>query len=74
MLKFYEGSMPYLKAQLEYEKMLSDIDEMRFKRTQIQMQYAMMMAPPEEGEEESTPEAMQPPSKPFKKRVLKTQR
>ena len=48
MLKFYEESMPYLDSQLKYEKMLCDIDEMRFKRSQIQMQYAMMMAPPEE--------------------------
>jgi len=49
MLTFYKESMPYLKAQLEYETMLSDIDEMRLKRTQIQMTYAQMMAtPPEE--------------------------
>ncbi len=48
MLQFYTDSMPYLKAQLEYETMLSDIDEMRLKRTQIQMAYAQMMAPPDE--------------------------
>ena len=35
MLKFYEESMPYLDSQLKYEKMLCDIDEMRFKRSQI---------------------------------------
>jgi len=43
MLKFYTDSLPYLEAQLKYEKLLSEIDEYRFKRTQIQMQYAMMM-------------------------------
>ena len=48
MLQFYKDSMPYLEAQFEYEKMLSEIDEMRLKRTQIQMAYAQMMAPVEE--------------------------
>ena len=62
MLQFYEESMPYLEAQLNYEKMLSEIDEMRLKRTHIQMQYAQMMAPPEENEDEEEP---------MKKRTLK---
>jgi hypothetical protein len=70
MLKFYQESMPYLEAQLEYEKLLSAIDEMRFKRTQIQMQYAMMMAPPDEGEMQETPESQLQP-KVAKKRTLK---
>jgi hypothetical protein len=70
MLDFYKDSMPYLEAQLAYEKMLSDIDEVRFKRIQIQMQHAMMMAPPEEDEmpENITPPAPQPTAK---KRKLK---
>jgi hypothetical protein len=42
MLKFYTESLPYLKAQAEYEKILAEIDEARFKRTTIQYQYAMM--------------------------------
>ncbi len=42
MLKFYTESLPYLKAQAEYEKVLLEIDEARFKRTTIQYQYAMM--------------------------------
>jgi hypothetical protein len=42
MLKFYTESLPYLKAQAEYEKILLEIDEARFKRTTIQYQYAMM--------------------------------
>ena len=65
MLQFYKESMPYLEAQFEYEKMLSEIDEMRLKRTQIQMTYAQMMAPPEE--EDSMPE----PKKSSKNRKLK---
>ena len=52
MLKFYKDSMPYLKAQFEHEEMLMKIDEVRFKRTNIQMQYAMMMNQMEEGPED----------------------
>ena len=43
LLKFYTDSMPYINAQFEYEKKLMELDEVRFKRTQIQM--AMMMNP-----------------------------
>ena len=42
MLQFYTESLPYLEAQAKYEKLLAEIDESRFKRTSIQMQYAMM--------------------------------
>ena len=63
MLKFYEESMPYLKAQHEYEKMLSDIEEQRFRRANYQMQFAMMMQAPEMEEEEMD----QPQSKPMPK-------
>lgn len=51
MLAFYKDSMPYLKAQYDYEKLLSDIDEVRFKRTNIQYQMAMLLAKPEEEKE-----------------------
>ncbi len=67
MLLFYKESMPYLEAQLEYEKMLSEIDEMRLKRTQIQMAYAQMMAPPEKDD------SMPQPKETLKKRKLKTE-
>jgi hypothetical protein len=58
MLEFYRNSMPYLKAQLEYEQMLLNIDETRFKRSSIQYQFAMMMNPQqqEEDEQEETSE------------------
>jgi hypothetical protein len=54
MLKFYEDSLPYLDAQLNYEKKLAEIDEVRFRRAQFQVQMAMMMNPQnhEEFEEE----------------------
>lgn len=50
MLKFYQESLPYLKAQFDYEDLLCKIDEARFKRAQYQIQYAMMMNPPQESE------------------------
>ena len=43
MLEFYTDSIPYLDAQLLYEQKLLQIDEARFKRMSLQMQYAMMM-------------------------------
>jgi hypothetical protein len=75
MLQFYKQSMPYLQAQFDYEELLSQIDEMRLKRTQIQMAYAQMMAPPEEEENPSMEaEAVMPePKEAGKKRKLKTE-
>jgi hypothetical protein len=57
MLAFYTESMPYIEAQLSYEQILLQIDEARFKRANIQMQYAMMMQPPTEEEEDENDEA-----------------
>lgn len=54
MLEFYKSSMPYLNAQLEYEKMLLQIDETRFKRSSIQYQFAMMMNPQNQEENEES--------------------
>lgn len=56
MLKFYTESLPYLKAQAEYEKILCEIDEARFKRTSIQYQYAMM----EQNQQEQPTEVEEP--------------
>ena len=42
MLQFYTESLPYLEAQLKYEDVLMKIDEVRFRRSSIQMQWAMM--------------------------------
>jgi hypothetical protein len=56
MMQFYTESVPYLEAQLKYEKLLADIDEYRLKRTQIQMQYAMMMQSQQPMEEEGDDE------------------
>jgi hypothetical protein len=48
MLQFYTESLPYLEAQLKYEEYLMKIDEARFKRNSIQIQWAMMMQAQEE--------------------------
>ena len=50
MLQFYTESLPYLEAQYKHEELLMKIDEARFKRAQFQIQYAMMMNPPQESE------------------------
>jgi hypothetical protein len=43
MLQFYTESLPYLEAQFKYEDMLMKLDEVRFKRANIQIQHAMMI-------------------------------
>jgi hypothetical protein len=59
MKQFYDESVPYLESQAKYEKLLTDIEEARFKRAQFQYQFAMMMSQSqgqelEEDEEEQT--------------------
>jgi hypothetical protein len=44
MKNFYESSIPYLEAQAKYEKLLTDVEESRYKRATMQIQYATMMA------------------------------
>jgi ABC-type transport system involved in cytochrome c biogenesis ATPase subunit len=44
MKQFYENSLPYLEAQSKYEKLLTDVEEARYKRATMQIQYASMMA------------------------------
>jgi hypothetical protein len=60
MFEFYKESMPYLKSQLDYEKMLLEIDETRFKRSSIQYQFAMMMNPPQNEEDDDQEDASEP--------------
>jgi hypothetical protein len=64
MMQFYEESMSYLDAQYKYEKVLADIDEVRLKRTQIQMQFAMLAQQSQELEEDE--EEFKAPVKPIK--------
>jgi threonyl-tRNA synthetase len=44
MKQFYEKSLPYLEAQSKYEKLLTEIEEARYKRATMQLNYAGMMA------------------------------
>ena len=60
MLEFYRESMPYLRAQLDYEKMLLEIDETRFKRSSIQYQFAMMVNGPQQEEGDDQEESSEP--------------
>lgn len=68
MLSFYTDSLPYLEAQYEYESILAKIDEVRFKRASIQMQFGMMMQEPKQGEE---PETTESPNAPKERKLKK---
>ena len=60
MKEFYDKSLPYLKSQSEYEKLLTEVEEARFKRATMQIQYANMMAA-SQGPEMERPEEAGPP-------------
>jgi len=51
LLSYYEEQVKFLTAQLEYETLVTDIEEQRAKRVQIQAAIAGYFAP-EPGEEE----------------------
>lgn len=58
LLKYYEEQTDFLTVQLTYETLLTDIEEQRAKRVQIQAAIAGFFAPEPEGEEEeSVPQA-----------------
>jgi hypothetical protein len=44
MREFYDNSVPYLESQSKYEKLLTEIEESRYKRATMQYQYASLMA------------------------------
>jgi hypothetical protein len=69
MLEFYLDSIEYLKAQLEHEKLLAEINEQRFKKAQYQVQYAMLLQGPPQDEPELDEEEEQKP----KERKLRKQ-
>jgi len=45
--EYYEDHIPHLKVQLEYERLLTEIEENRAKRAQAQKFLAQIMAPEE---------------------------
>jgi hypothetical protein len=67
MQKFYEDSVPYLEAQAKYEKLLTDVEEARYKRATMQLQYANMMAASHHLEEEEEELPQQRPVTPVAK-------
>lgn len=44
MKQFYDESIPYLESQAKYEKLLTEIDEARFKRSTLNYQWAQFVA------------------------------
>jgi len=46
---YYKDHIPHLKIQLEYESLLTEIEENRAKRAQAQKFLAQIMAPEENG-------------------------
>lgn len=71
MMQFYVSSTPYLQTQLEYEELLLKLDEIRFKRANIQMQFAMMMQEPDPNEPMGSPEDLKEEINAEQKRKLK---
>jgi len=69
MKNFYDDSVPYLESQAKYEKLLTEIEEARFKRANYQYQFAMMMAnqPKEEEDENENPTDEAPKGRKLKK-------
>jgi hypothetical protein len=72
MKEFYEKSLPYLEAQAKYEKLLTEVEEARYKRATMQLQYATMMAAtqppaPEEDEEDDRQQPVIPTPRPVAK-------
>ena len=55
MKQFYDESLPYLESQVKYEKLLTEIEEARFKRVSYQYQFARMVG--DGPEDEGKPEA-----------------
>ena len=61
---YYDKRIPLLEKQLDYEKLLTEISDLRTKRIQNDVFAATVMAgPPEEGEEEGDPGDGTPPEK-----------
>ena len=72
MKEFYEKSVPFLESQSKYEKLLTEIEESRYKRATMQIQYASMMAAAQ-GEMEMDDDEIPapPPPKPTQKAPAK---
>ncbi len=54
--EFYKSNIPHLKAQKEYEQLLTEIEELRAKRVQAQMFLAQAYGPDPAEEKEQAAE------------------
>lgn len=52
LIQYYTEQVEFLTVQLEYETLVTQIEEQRAKRLQFQVMVANMLAPDEEEEEE----------------------
>jgi hypothetical protein len=52
LVQYYTEQVEFLTVQLEYETLVTQIEEQRAKRLQFQVMVANMLAPDEEEEEE----------------------
>lgn len=51
LMEYYEKTNPFLKAQAEYESLITEIQESKTRRLIAQMQVAQLMAPQQEEED-----------------------
>jgi hypothetical protein len=72
MLKYYKDSLPYLKAQIEYEEALANLDEIRLKRVRLQHEFAYLTQAPESESEENLEKEINQATKEKKEKKLKT--
>lgn len=79
MLKYYKEQMPLLKAQLEYERTVADIEEARVKAMTMVIRQAQLKAgppreqPPAPSPEDHSEPGQKPEETPRGERKLKTE-
>jgi len=59
LIKFYDEQIPFLKKQIEYEELLTGIEDSRTRRAMARMRYMQIMAPeqvPNAGPPDENPE------------------
>lgn len=58
LTQYYTEQVEFLTVQLQYETLVTDIEEQRAKRLQFQVMVANMLAPDEEEEVEEKPRGL----------------
>lgn len=58
LLTYYQEQIEFLTTQLEYETLLTNVEEQRAKRIQMQAAIASFLSPQEEEEEEIKPRSL----------------